>query len=166
MGKNRKQPRNTHLQGPTAGKSYYRLFLYAVVSSWGLVAPLNASVSTLKKVITDGLLKLSVEQGQFNMDPEIPDSEIAVLLPALASRGIGQADILNIVQAARTGGTALVDSDGQITMGGAAATGDSWQENTNDWWNSTWGLNGQDADWAEGWNQFCQGWDDFWAGNF
>lgn len=163
MGKRPPHTQRPFRNGPT---NYYRLFLYAVITSWGLVAPIGASVATLKKVIVDGLMKLSVQEGHFNFDPEIPDSEMSVLIPALASRGVGQADILNIVQAARTGGTALISSDGQITMGDAAATSDSWQENTNDWWNSTWGLNGQNVDWNEGWNQFCQGWDDFWAGNF
>lgn len=157
---------NRQQRGSGEPQNWYRLFLYAIVASWGLVAPIGASVKTLRQVIIDGLLKLSVKQGQYNMDPEVPDNEIAVLIPALASRGIGMADITNVIQAARAGGSALVDSDGQIAMGDAAATNDSWQENTNDWWNSTWGLNGQEADWAEGWNQFCQGWDDFWAGNF
>jgi len=152
---------------PQGGRNYYKLYLYQVLVSWGFVPPFDATVKQLKQLIQTALVQLSVKKGTYEMDPETPDSELAGLIPAMASRGVGMADITNVIALARSGGAALMGSDGELTtLGDAAAENDSWAENTQSWWDSTWGLNGATVDWNEGWNQFCQGWDDFWAGNF
>jgi len=139
--------KNQNRNGQSSGK-YYRLYLFQTLVSWGFVPPLNATVKVLRSMLETALIQLSIAEGTYEMDPEIPDNEITGLIPALSSRGIGKADVANVLGLARAGGD------------------DSWTENTQAWWNSTWGLNGEDVDWNEGWNQFCQGWDDFWAGNF
>jgi len=158
--------KNQNRNGQSSGK-YYRLYLFQTLVSWGFVPPLNATVKVLRSMLETALIQLSIAEGTYEMDPEIPDNEITGLIPALSSRGIGKADVANVLGLARAGGATLVGVDGELTTIGEAATqNDSWTENTQAWWNSTWGLNGEDVDWNEGWNQFCQGWDDFWAGNF
>jgi hypothetical protein len=146
------------------------MFLFSTALAWGYCPNANASVKQLKHFLKRCLIEVSKNQGNWNFDPEVPDDYYSVLMPALISRGVPKNDIAQVLNAvmneAAIGSTAatatVIGPDGQMaTITDAAASADTWAQNTAEWWENTWS-----GDWASGWTNWQQGWADFWSGNF
>jgi hypothetical protein len=145
------------------------MFLFAVALSWGYCPNANSSVKDLQHFLKRCLIEVSKNQGQWNFDPEVPDDYLSVLMPALISRGVPKNDIAQVMQAVMgtpgvgsgSGGTVVGPDGSTATIEDAAASGDTWAQNTAEWWEDTWA-----GDWDSGWTNWQQGWSDFWSGNF
>lgn len=163
--RNNRGPNQNRGSGPAAkGQNRERMMWCAVLLAWGFIPPIRASLDTLKDVVKQCLLQVAIKTGNWEFDPELPDDPITILLPALISRGVPKADVANVLKAcmSATDVLSIVNSNGDVmTVMDAASSGDTWSENTAEWWADTWS-----GDWASGWTNFCQGWNDFWAGNY
>jgi hypothetical protein len=79
-GKNRK---NKNKRG-NRNNGYYKLCLQAICLAWGLVPREAASVTELQMLIRRARLQSG------DHDPEVPDNFLALIGPALMSRGMDQ----------------------------------------------------------------------------
>lgn len=135
------------------------MYLEAVLSAWGSIPPKSASVPTLETLVKMVLIKIS--EGN-NMDPEIPDTWEALVLPALLSRGIGKKDAVDAINkqslSASSGGGSNTMGQQTQTMDMAAASQDTVTESLSEGWNNL--ISGNVSGWWDntisGWNALTQ----------
>jgi hypothetical protein len=90
------------------------MFYQAWLLAAGIIPPMKASRKHYQSLIKKVLIQISLDAGDLNYDPELPDSFHSLIIPVLIAKRVPKTDIMDIMNYAE----ALSQGSGNTGSGG------------------------------------------------